>query len=853
MSGRFVSLPALAAFVSAAAVQAQPLPERVLLVYNPSDAESADVAAHYRSARGIPSANLCSVNPPPLPTLSQEQFESSIRAPVRTCLNTVGRGKILYLVLAYLTPQRLIVSDRLFATDSALADIWDETAADFMSGPDAPPKAHGYYAEAQTMGNIYPPFVSLASWRASSGAKTIYSVFRLDGPTPAIAKNLVTKAMQAESGGLSGIGCFDRRFGGIDLQPDSGYQAADWDLARAAAFVREAGYTVVEDTNGAEFGTVPAPARCDSAALYSGWYSFGQYPDAFSWNPGAIGFHLDSASAANVRSGTNFTARALLAGITVTGGAVNEPYLEGLVRADGFFRNLLEGAPVGDAMLRNLPWLKWMNVTVGDPLYTPFPDGRPPFSTPRRQDGLSLQPRDLLGGMFVNGTVYLSAPAPAGGAVVALSSSSSQLAPVQSTVTVAAGAASAGFRIATTRPASDANVRIEATYGGVVRRNSLYLAPLLAPLTVPFPTMAGAGSQQARVNLNGKAPPGGVTVALASNHAALTAPAAVFIPEGQVSALFMVSSAAVTTAVSATLTATEGLTKRVATVRINPVALNACSLAPTTVAGGLANVTGTVTLNGGAGAGGFPVTLASNSPAALVPASVIVPAGTNSVPFTITTKQVAARTSVAISCSASGVTRLPALTIQPDFSLRLVANPVMGGGTASLVIATAGLGVVPDGLSVSLTSGNPNVAQVPASAAIPGGAPSVTIPIGTKPVGSNTTVRITVTSAAGPRTIDLVVVPAVISAYPNVPVSIPGGSTATGSFYLTAVTQAGVTLRLSSSNSAVGVPATLLIPAGRSGAAYPITTPRVTSSVTFTVTAVGPANSVTTKVVTITP
>ena len=31
------------------------------------------------------------------------------------------------------------------------------------------------------------------------------------------------------------------------------------------------------------------------------WYSYNNYPDAFTWNTGAIGFHLDSSSAADPR------------------------------------------------------------------------------------------------------------------------------------------------------------------------------------------------------------------------------------------------------------------------------------------------------------------------------------------------------------------------------------------------------------------------------------------------------------------------------------------------------------------------------------------------------------------------
>jgi uncharacterized protein (TIGR03790 family) len=150
-------------------------------------------------------------------------------------------------------------------------------------------------------------------------------------------------------------------------------------LHRAAQFARNAGFVVTEDSHEAEFGTPPAPARCDDALLYAGWYSLNNYNDAFSWRPGAVGIHLDSASAANPRGGRNWSANAIVKGITVTAGAVEEPFLQGLPRPDGIFYNLLVGANVGDAFLRNTLWLKWMIINIGDPLYRPFAKKRVPF------------------------------------------------------------------------------------------------------------------------------------------------------------------------------------------------------------------------------------------------------------------------------------------------------------------------------------------------------------------------------------------------------------------------------------------------------------------------------------------
>lgn len=119
---------------------------------------------------------------------------------------------------------------------------------------------------------------------------------------------------------------------------------------------------------------------CPNAALYAGWYSLNNYNNAFTWNTGAIGIHLDSLSAWSPRSGTNWVANAIEKGITVTTGAVQEPTLAALVHPSGTFRDLFQGANVGDAFFRNTAFLKWEILYIGDPLYRPFPNGLPPFA-----------------------------------------------------------------------------------------------------------------------------------------------------------------------------------------------------------------------------------------------------------------------------------------------------------------------------------------------------------------------------------------------------------------------------------------------------------------------------------------
>ncbi len=375
----------------ASSVFAAELPrnERVLVVYNAFSKESRQVARHYLKARHIPEANLCALRDvgfaaasnAPVEYVAYDDFEPVIAKPIRKCLSRTGKQKILYIVLAYDTPFRLRATPEGFgvALDSYLVDIWSEGQR--------PPKPSPYYQPFFNQEGKYPAFVPLEEYRRGADSEPIYSVWRLDAATPQIAESLVDKAIEAEHKGLRGVACFDRREGGDDMKgvENLNYGAGEWDIFRAAQFAREAGFQVIEDSHPQEFGTAPAPARCDGAALYAGWYSLNHYNDVFTWNVGAIGFHLDSLSALNPRRGKNWSANAILRGITVTSGALEEPYLTGLPHPAGIFRNLFEGASVGDAFLRNTAMLNWQIVNIGDPLYTPFPGGIGKFAKKKQE------------------------------------------------------------------------------------------------------------------------------------------------------------------------------------------------------------------------------------------------------------------------------------------------------------------------------------------------------------------------------------------------------------------------------------------------------------------------------------
>ncbi|HZH99373.1 MAG TPA: hypothetical protein VEX38_10415, partial [Fimbriimonadaceae bacterium] len=89
---------------------------------------------------------------------------------------------------------------------------------------------------------------------------------------------------------------------------------------------------------------------------------------------------------------------------------------------------------------------------------------------------ITANPSTVKGGQSTTGTVTLSAPAPAGGAVVTLSSGSSAIT-VPGTVTVPAGASSVTFTITTARVGATATRYITASRNNVSRNVAITLTP----------------------------------------------------------------------------------------------------------------------------------------------------------------------------------------------------------------------------------------------------------------------------------------------------------------------------------------------------------------------------------------
>jgi len=283
------------------------------------------------------------------------------------------------------------------------------------------------------------------------------------------------------------------------------------------------------------------------------------------------------------------------------------------------------------------------------------------------------------------------------------------------------------------------------------------IASSLKNLTLSATSVPGGVTVTGTVTLMGKAPAGGVPVALSSsNTAAATVPAMVTVPANAMSAQFSVTTLAVAASASTVISGAWGGTKT-ASLSVTPAALSSVTVTPATITGG-APATGTVTLTGAAPTNGAVIPLSSSLSAAAVPASVTVPAGQTSATFPISTSAVSATAKPTISATYVSVTKTAALTVNaPGVSSVTLSPTSVKGGTSSTGTVTL-TGIAPaGGLVVSLSSNK--AATVPASVPVPTGSRSAVFTITTSTVKATTSAAITATGGGTKASATLTVTP----------------------------------------------------------------------------------------------
>ena len=208
---------------------------------------------------------------------------------------------------------------------------------------------------------------------------------RIDGPTVKDARRIINDSLVAEKTGLKGTFYIDA--GGGD--PIKAQVVARYDANFRNLHMMVMGKTkmpAVFDHDKKVF----QPGKCPDAALYVGWYSLRRYVPAFTWTQGAVGWHVASFEAKDLRNpkSNDWCVKMIQNGVAATIGAVDEPYLGAFPSPQEFFGLLLTGkATVAECHWRTNPTASWRMTLIADPLYNPFA-ANPQLSSSALPEGL---------------------------------------------------------------------------------------------------------------------------------------------------------------------------------------------------------------------------------------------------------------------------------------------------------------------------------------------------------------------------------------------------------------------------------------------------------------------------------
>ena len=366
--------------------------DEVIIVYNTRVPESKGVADYYAERRHVPASQIYGF---PLSTnedISRAEFRDELQKPLAAKLkkqklwqiaptiihattNQPGRmewkvveSKIRYAVLCYGVPLRIDKDPHL--KEEGLESLRPELRRDEAAVDSELALLPMIEDSLPLAGPLRNPVFTTTNSAMLHPTNGVLLVARLDGPSAAIARGLVDKALQAEADGLWGRAYFDLR-----NITDPNYKPGDDWIRGASEICRHFGFETLVDE---QPGTFPAAFPMSQIAIYIGWYDGGVSgpftQPTVEFMPGAFAYHLHSFSAATLRSTTqNWVGPLLAKGATITMGCVAEPYLSGTPEVGVFMARLIYGKfTFGEAAYASQSVLSWQTTVVGDPLYRPF-------------------------------------------------------------------------------------------------------------------------------------------------------------------------------------------------------------------------------------------------------------------------------------------------------------------------------------------------------------------------------------------------------------------------------------------------------------------------------------------------
>ena len=383
---------------------------------------------------------------------------------------------------------------------------------------------------------------------------------------------------------------------------------------------------------------------------------------------------------------------------------------------------------------------------------------------------LTISPSIISGGAQPLGIVMLNGQAPAGGAVVSLSSNSPFANPPAS-VTVAPGNSSVSFPISTSSVTANTTATLTANYNGATSQSQVTLTPQQPPTSLtlnPTSTTGAGGSSFATVTVASPSSTDQILQVASSNPAVASVPSGVTIPAGSTTGGFNIFTSAVSAQTVVTISVSGGGVTKTANLTVTgtppPTPAAPSLLSPATDA----RVAQPINFDWSdvANATSYEIQIDDSNnftaPLTLSQTVSVSQATITGLPAQQLFWRVRAFNSAGVAGPFSASRRFTAQAASVAASLSAVSvspTSVVGGTAAQGTITLTG-GAPGGGALVSLSSTNPSVAGVPASVTVAAGATSATFSVSTSSVTANTAVSITATYGGVSRTTTLTVTPA---------------------------------------------------------------------------------------------
>ncbi|CAN5584084.1 hypothetical protein BH20VER1_BH20VER1_23810 [soil metagenome] len=383
MNRRRILLPLLlaagVAFSATAGATEQDLAPLTLVVFNSNSRESAGLAKFYAQKRDIPRHNVVGLACSNEEEISREDYDRTIAAPLRAIFRKrkwwteqtgtdgetwVTENTIRYVALMKGMPLKIRPTENYPGDKVGPGPIGTRNDASV----DSELALLGRFSP-QISGALNNPYFKSFKRFAEAGASPLMLVCRLDAPTAATVRRMITDAIETEKKGLWGRAFIDGAG-----NTSSGLAVGDEWLREIVARLGNSGVPAVYDELPPMF---PPGYPMGEPALYYGWYSqdvAGPFVDpAFRFARGAVAVHIHSFSAATLRDpNANWVAPLLSKGAAATVGNVYEPFLQLTTNLSVLNDRLLHGFTFAESAYAATPGLSWMNVMVGDPLYRPY-------------------------------------------------------------------------------------------------------------------------------------------------------------------------------------------------------------------------------------------------------------------------------------------------------------------------------------------------------------------------------------------------------------------------------------------------------------------------------------------------